>query len=311
MANRFDETVCLHYGVLEVGRLVKSSKIRHEFALERRGANVELSIVESFVSDKLRIFIDRREIFTGKPTEDQRRKGLLIKTEDFLLRVKKTATRTFNIYIDGIKLVPKSKNDVADPLSDLGAKKKSSGFEKFEDRAVAFPSDYSPPEQQEKKTRNSSLIALKFLRNNSRPELPPHRGASAEFEYLAPTPGKKEPTNKKFRDIFETSKGQLPGGATDRPTRSGNAWWREGAGNEAFSSRRTKINSSDQNTNLNLLSLKFNPQTSEASSLKTQFLSLQVNNLQPKASGSVYDCLDLNRATKKKDSSQNESVQFV
>lgn len=310
MTNRFDETVCLHYGVLEVGRLVKSSKIRHEFALERRGANVELSILESFVSDKLRIFVDRREIFKGKPTEDQRRKGLLIKTEDFLLRVKKTATRKFNIYIDGMKLVPKSKNDVADSLSELGAKKKSSGFEKFEDRAVVFPSDYSSPEQQEKKTRNSSLIALKFLKNDSRPEAPRHRGASAEFEYLAPTPGKKEPTSKKFRDIFETSKRQLPGAATDRPMRSGNAWWREGTGNGAFSSGGAKNPSSDQNTNLNLLSLKFNPQTSEASLLKTQFLSLHVNTLQSKASGSVYDCLDLNRTTMK-DSSQNESVQFV
>lgn len=94
------------YDVFEVGKLIKSSKMKHVWRLSANKRALEIRALESLVSGKFRVMVQDRIIFDQKANETVKKSGVDLKFENLTFKIKKVNERRFDLIACGERFVP-------------------------------------------------------------------------------------------------------------------------------------------------------------------------------------------------------------
>lgn len=93
------------YKVKEEGKLMSSSKIAHYWDIKHLNKAYKISIKESLVSNKFRIFINERKVKEMIATEREKRKGFKFKHKTMEITLKKISNKRYSFTVNGEKFI--------------------------------------------------------------------------------------------------------------------------------------------------------------------------------------------------------------
>ena len=107
------------YQVYEVGKLIKSSKLKHVWRYSISGSKKELRLLESVVSDKLRIMIQDRVIYDDKPSKRVKAEGISLLCEGVSYKFRKLESGKYDLLIKNERFVPNMVKKINPEASNL------------------------------------------------------------------------------------------------------------------------------------------------------------------------------------------------
>lgn len=94
------------YEVGGVGKLIKDSKRRHTWTFSRLGEPYTVVAVDSIVSHKFRVNIQKTMLYDAKITEDQKKRGLEFEFANMTIKIKKMTDNRCELFVDLHRFVP-------------------------------------------------------------------------------------------------------------------------------------------------------------------------------------------------------------
>ena len=91
----------IDYRVREEGKLMSSSKIAHYWKIKHDNKDFKISVKESLVSNKFRIFINGRQVKEMICMEKEKKKGFKFNHKDMVIIIKKYSNKRYHFSVNG------------------------------------------------------------------------------------------------------------------------------------------------------------------------------------------------------------------
>lgn len=115
------------YAVFEVGKMIKSTKMKHLWKFSVDDSPKELRALDSLVSSKFRVMYNDKTLYDSKASEDSKKFGIDLKTDDLKFRLVKISDRKFDLYVNNEKFKDNTKSQKSS-TSDAKPQKKNDLF---------------------------------------------------------------------------------------------------------------------------------------------------------------------------------------
>ena len=112
------------YSVREIGKLIRGSKVLHEWSFSICGEAQSASLTESRSSGKLRIFLDEKKILDSAPSKFEKHFGLnfLVRNPEIRVSFRKTGENRFDFILNSETFQPGTSRNLLAEFDNLPLK---------------------------------------------------------------------------------------------------------------------------------------------------------------------------------------------